>query len=262
MPDPTDAPVTRRPARRARRRAAAPALGVTVVAGLVLVAAVGVQGPPRFTGVRWMPHLGSPARVVPPSLPAASPVTPGPLATLRLGDGTHVDVPWGPVLLAVLALVVAVVVVAVWRRLRARPGRAMLVDDPAATASGGEQVVGPEPEAQPDPVTVLRGLRAAHAVLTEDRAPADAVVAAWVGLEEAADDAGVRRRGAETPTELAVRLVAATSADEEAARTLLAVYLRVRFGGHEATPDDVAVALACVTALEAAWREPAGRWRR
>ena len=59
--------------------------------------------------------------------------------------------------------------------------------------------------------------------------PRDAVVAAWVALEEAAERAGTRRDPAQTPTEFAGTVLAATPAPPTAVARLRTLYQRARF---------------------------------
>lgn len=59
--------------------------------------------------------------------------------------------------------------------------------------------------------------------------PRDAVVAAWVALEEAAERAGTRRDPAQTPTEFTSTVLAATPAPPDAVTRLRTLYQRARF---------------------------------
>jgi hypothetical protein len=59
--------------------------------------------------------------------------------------------------------------------------------------------------------------------------PRDAVVAAWVALEEAAARAGTRRDPAQTPTEFTGTVLAATPAPADAVTRLRTLYQRARF---------------------------------
>jgi hypothetical protein len=243
-----------------RSRASLPLLAVTVVLGVVLAVAVGVQGAPTGSGVRWVPHLHLHPRTVQPVQQTGF-ATQQPVPSRPAVSGGGSRFPLVPILVVLAVVVVVLALVLVWRWWRARPRRAALADDPSDVV-GGDAVETPEPAPEPDAPTLLRGLALARRVLDEDRRPDDAIVAAWLGLQEAAEDSGIRRRAAETPTEFASRIIVRTSTDAAAAQALLRLYLRVRFGGHEATTADVAAARECVVALEAAWRDPAaGRSR-
>ena len=98
------------------------------------------------------------------------------------------------------------------------------------------------------------GIELALQVLDEQREPADAIVRAWLGLQETAEESGIVRQPAETPTEFTV-------ADPERApspttgrlRTLLRLYLRTRFGDHPVTGEDVAAVRAALQELVRTW---------
>ena len=65
--------------------------------------------------------------------------------------------------------------------------------------------------------------------------PSDAVVAAWLNLEEAAASSGAPRQDHETPTEFTGALLTRYEVDAAAATTLRGLYQRARFGA----PDQV-----------------------
>jgi hypothetical protein len=73
--------------------------------------------------------------------------------------------------------------------------------------------------------------------------PSDAVIAAWVQLEESAAETGVERRPHQTPTEFTAAVLAGQNADEQALRTLRTLYHRARFGQPgNVTEDDARAA--------------------
>lgn len=155
----------------------------------------------------------------------------------------------------VIAVIAALMVYVALRYLRGRRVRLRL---PAMTAP--EDVLAApaatDVEQLPDAPTVHRGLQAALDALDGDREPADAVVKAWLGLQAAADDSGVERRAAETPTEFTARVITRVQADGGAAMELVNVYQAVRFGGHPITAHDVNAARAAVGRLLASWHDP------
>ena len=102
------------------------------------------------------------------------------------------------------------------------------------------QLVPVEPEPEAEPEKLLTGIELALSALDEQREPADAVVRAWLGLQETAEESGIVRRASETPTEFTSRILSRAFADDRAVRTLLRLYLRARFGDHPVTADDVA----------------------
>jgi len=220
---------------------------VTVAALLMLLAAV--QGMPRF-------------RSVPPSqiTQTAEPEPPEPTATgeplpeLPAGADqgavrTVILILLGLVAAALLALLVVAVVRALrraWenRELDEREGAVV-----AAASSGAGAV-----EAQPDAAVIQRGIAAALRGIDLPAVPGDAIVAAWVGVEEAAADSGVVRGISETPGEFAVRIITRRSAIDADARLLLVLYERVRFGGYAATETDRAEARRLLERIEQEWR--------
>jgi hypothetical protein len=150
----------------------------------------------------------------------------------------ELDLSW----LAVLLLVLAVVLISalLWwlvRRYRRPIG--------AAEAPRGEVAEVPESPA-PDLPVLLRGVHAARTSLARFAAPADAVVAAWLSLEEAAERSGVHRSPSATPTEFTMAVLAATPAPPHATRELLELYRTARFSTHPVTAADVERASRCL----------------
>jgi hypothetical protein len=109
-------------------------------------------------------------------------------------------------------------------------------------------------ESDPEPEVLLTGIELALQVLDEQREPADAVVRAWLGLEETAEKSGVVRGAAETPTEFTSRILSGAFADDWAIRTLLRLYLRARFGDRPVTSRDVAAVREALQELVRTWR--------
>jgi hypothetical protein len=213
---------------------------------LLALAAAGLafQGPPVFTALRFAPpqaDLRPPAGVEQVS---------GSPAPREIARQSQLDLSWVTVALVVLAVVV--VIALVWRALRRRL-RPALPGAPAEVAGSAEGAVAPEPPRQPRPERVRRGLDRALDLLGEQREPRDAIERAWLGLEEGAADSGVRRLPAETPGEFVARVVARVASDRAAARSLLELYLRVRFGDAPVTAVDVDAARAAIEALRDSW---------
>lgn len=97
---------------------------------------------------------------------------------------------------------------------------------------------------------LLAGAKNALAELRERPSgpPSDAVVAAWLRLEQAAADSGVPRHGHQTPTEFTGALLLRHEVDTTATATLRGLYQRARFGaGGQVTARD---ATRAVDALE------------
>lgn len=222
-----------------RRLAAVAAFAVLL--GVVVVAA-GVAGP-------WDPPLSEPRSLLPtPKFPPV-PEPPGPAAARtvpRLGP----DVDLGFLLWIGLALAAYLVV---WAAVRLFPllrrwlprWPVRVTPDDAGTDQG--HLLAEAAEAR---VRILRGAveEAGEAIRRHER-PADAVIAAWVALEKAAERSGIRRDPASTPTEFTVSVLDRTPVEPAATRALLELYLRARFSGDAMTSADVTAATEALTTL-------------
>jgi hypothetical protein len=228
-------------------------LGAAVLLVVIAVGAA-LQGRFNFGGPLWSPDD--------PQLGTQKPVTPTPqppqtAAPSTRHVGSAVVFNWVPILVVLGILVAALVAFIIWRWARRRMGSG--APKAFSTLTAGTDAVEMEPEAAADLPTLRRGLDLAGDVLEREREPRDAIVRAWIGLQEAAEDSGMSRRPAETPTEFTSRVFSSVHADRSAADTLLAVYLRVRFGTHPATAEDVRVARDAVAALSATWPAEASK---
>lgn len=231
-----------------RRRFRPPVAGL-VAGGLALLIALGsalgsalvFTGPRRTFGV-----LPSPKPLVQTPPPAAVATgTPPPIAT-----GSRPDLGWIVILVLCLvgAFLVFVVVRYVLRRLRDRQR-----GGPGGLGDEALDLLGDDPSVETSAPYLRRGLRRALDVLDGDREPGDAIVQAWLGLQEAAEDAGYRRLESETPTEFTSRILERTGVDGSALATLRRLYLAVRFGDAVSTARDVAAARAALQTLDAQW---------
>ena len=213
---------------------------------LVAVVALAVQGAPIFSGMRWVPPAAT-QQPLPQNLTGQTDsASPAPRELHQVG---RFDISWFVVGAAVLVLVV--VAALIWRAVRRRlrvPERDAVPLLPDALGDAA-----PEQEPAPEPVQVRRGLDLAHDRLSEPREPRDAIERAWLGLEEAATDSGMRRLPAETPGEFTARVVVRVATDRAAADRLLALYLRARFSDAPVTATDVARAREAVDALRESW---------
>jgi hypothetical protein len=129
------------------------------------------------------------------------------------------------VLLVVVCVLATVLSVLSWLRTRRRVGVGHVVE----TVEGTVDTV-PRFRLE-EAVQQARDLLA-----REGGHPGDAVIEAWVTLENAVDH---RRAPHETATEFTVALLARENADEAALRELRTLYQRARFG-HAAADDDSA----------------------
>lgn len=231
-------PAGSRPVRPSGLGVSVPLVRVLLVLALVSVAALGAAS--------FGPWATDVAPVAPPGpeISTAEPVTRPPEPT----DTQTPEVDLGPLdsnawLVAVLVLLGALALVGLGRWL-ARAAR-----------SWRESPRGSEPEHLPDllpdmadaaPALAVDELQDAVAQALEAidaaRDSHDAVIAAWLVLERAAERTGVPRHPAQSPSEFARSVLAATDAHAPSADALLRLYLRVRFGTAPTTAKDVTAA--------------------
>ncbi|WP_337026671.1 DUF4129 domain-containing protein [Microbacterium sp. LB16] len=117
-----------------------------------------------------------------------------------------------------------------------------------------EVVAAPVAEADPDAAVIRRGIDEALRTIDERAEPGDSIVAAWVGVEESAADAGAGRAANETPSEFTVRIIGRRKGIADEVVVLLRLYEEVRFGGHVADDDDRARAATCLRGIQEGWR--------
>ncbi|WP_154793105.1 DUF4129 domain-containing protein [Occultella kanbiaonis] len=174
--------------------------------------------------------------------------TPDPTPTMPafLEDLPVPDLSW---LGLVAGLVAAVVVIALLMRYLAYLRRPLEDEADAQSRLVGGEVADAEPE-----LPVLeQGVSAALKHLDQIREPRDAIVAAWLALEDAAARSGVVRAPAQTPTEFTAGVLDRTEADPHATATLLRLYHRARFSTAPVTADDVTTASTCLADLARSW---------
>jgi len=227
----------------ARRRAGLSAMimiGVLLVLGLVAAALrpawqvdpIDFKLPSRSAKVPTMPQGQRSGQ--PTAAPRVTPPGHGPdLSWLRwVGLG---------LLIVAAAIVVALIasrILAVRRMYAERP------DDEL-------EVVG---EITPDLPTLQQGAARAEERLLAVGNPTDAIIAAWLALEEAAEASGVPRQAAQTPTEFTADVLGRTGIDAEPVQTLLGLYLHARFSAQPASAADLDQARGCVRRLADGWQ--------
>ena len=234
---------TRRAEIRSARRSRVP---LTLALAVVAIVAAAASGPTRLTGPRWLLDFGTPRAAHRHGAFHMPRTRPSP------GGGFPLWSLWVLAAIVVVALLIYILrLLWRWWSRRVAGGR----DGTRATPSPSAMAVrtAPAPEPEPDAPVVRTGIELALQVLGEEREPADAVVRAWLGLQEAAEEAGIRRGAAETPTEFTARILHRVVADDRALRTLLSLYLRARFGDHVVTAGDVTAVRAALEELLAAW---------
>ncbi|MFE6994445.1 DUF4129 domain-containing protein [Microbacterium sp. NPDC057659] len=228
----------------------------TVIAGalasgllVVIMLVAGLQGLPRFRAVDF--GTGDAVEQTPEPEPT---VTDGPIKMPERDDllgRIIVIILTVIVCLAVLALVVLVIVIVV-RRLRE------LWRDRPLRRRDGTEIDGVPAAGAEAPVAaaaaIRRGIAAAIDVIGESRDPGDAIIAAWVGLEQTAADSGVARAASETPREYTLRIIARRASTERDVSALVDLYERVRYGGHVADDADRRAARDLLERLDEEWR--------
>lgn len=195
-------------------------LAVTLLLVTVVVLGAATAAPWRLDPPdRPVPELSMPAQTMPTTTGEPSPAPPA-------DERPPTDVRWlGLAAAILLGLLAAALLTFAARQIlalrkqdtRARPDH---LATGATTDTLGDDVDLPEIQ---DAVTRALAHLEGHA------RPRDAVVAAWVALEEAADRAGTRRDPAQTPTEFAGTVLAATPAPPAAVARLRTLYQRARF---------------------------------
>lgn len=223
-------------------------IGGILVLFLVAILAASVSGVPSIRGgrqeARPLPLPG--AQTGPTGLPTPPPPP---------GEGAD------RVLLiigAVLALIVlgVLVILSIWlvrrlisawrnRPLRKQQGAELDVDVQGADAPG---------ESEPDAPAVRRGIAAARTAVHAHADATDAIVAAWLGMEEAAADSGIGRALSETQVEFTLRMLLRRPGIEQPARDLLRLYEGVRFGGDVASERERTAAARALALIEEGWR--------
>ncbi|MEV6414515.1 DUF4129 domain-containing protein [Kribbella sp. NPDC051718] len=163
-----------------------------------------------------------------------------PRNTVASGPSTGGDIElwWGPFWTALLYLVGALVVLVLIR---------LIYQVATAPRSKKRRAEKPSPtKSERLAEAVDQGLRA-----VERGTPTDAVIACWVGLEDAAEAAGVPRNEAETPAEFTVRVLAVDGVSAPDLAALAELYREARYSAHPSSEAARAEARAALTRLRA-----------
>lgn len=222
---------------------------ICIGAGFVLVMIIAsLQGHPQLRPVDFESgDIIAPVETPPPSQ------TEQPLAELEPSP----DNPVLAVIAMIVGILIAVVIALLLLRLAIRLIRALwerrALQRKDAMTPDLAHVAAPVPESVIDAPIVRDAISGALDAIDESPVPADAIVSAWVGLEESAGRAGQERGMAETPGEFTLRIIGRRGEIAAETTALLALYERVRFGGHVATEDDRADARALLTRIRRGW---------
>ncbi|QJW36795.1 DUF4129 domain-containing protein [Cellulosimicrobium protaetiae] len=226
---------------------------VTALA-LAAVLAAAVGAPWGWEAPAWLDDLTQDPADPPTSTPPPEDVNTAPDELELPWDATGMS--FDTYLLWVLVAVVVVVLVVLARRylphLLVRRRRRELLTAPPGDVSvhAAEDPVVPE---------LRDAVEKAHDDLrAPDADPHDAVVAAWVALERAAERAGTRRDPAQTPTEFTTAVLASTRVDADAVATLRGLYHRARFGETPLGERDLEAARGALARIGADLAPPPG----
>jgi hypothetical protein len=231
---------------RSPPRALVPLVGVGVLLVLALVAAA-VRPPWQFDPIIIdLPHRTLP----PPQVPPQRTLTPTASVRPTAPPAAPINLSWVPwVVVGLLAAAAAFALFLLAARLLAV--RRMYAEQPDEEV----EVV----DVQPDLPTLQQGAARAEERLLAIGDPTDAIIAAWLALEEAAHASGVDRRAAQTPSEFTADVLGRTGVPPEPVQTLLHLYLRARFAASPSTAEDLDQARRCVRDLATSWSDFAAR---
>jgi hypothetical protein len=233
-------------AARADRPPILPRVGAMIGVGIVLVLGlIAAAIRPDWQVDPIVINLPSAKPGRPPQLPQASgSATPSMRPLPPPGAPPDLSwIKWVLLALAIAALLVLLGVIAM-RLLAVRQMYAARPDDEIEVTE----------DALPDLPTLQQGAATAEERLLAIGNPTDAIIAAWLALEEAADASGVHRRPAQTPTEFTADVLGRTGVPSEPVRTLLGLYLRARFAAAPSSADDLATARRCIRDLATSWQ--------
>ncbi|WP_439902669.1 DUF4129 domain-containing protein [Microbacterium azadirachtae] len=221
------------------------ALALVVLVTVLLMAIASLQGVPQFGNLLL-------DRRPPAPTPSSGGQTPGP----SIGQGLP-DLPLLAAIASVIAIVIAVVGLLLLGWLFWRVVRALWAARPLGRQEGGAVDVGQPAMASDDGVdagAIRDAAVDAQQAIDEHRDPSDAIVAAWVELEQVSARAGRARAESETPGEFTVRILRRRPGMDADLETLLALYESVRFGGVSADEQARTAARRCLAAIEEGWR--------
>jgi hypothetical protein len=208
---------------------------------LVLIALTGLVVLGAAAATPW--RLTVPAVVLEHGLgQAPEPVAPPAPETGPLEDPAPRE-PDDTLITVLIVLALLVVVMLLWtvtRKVLAGLGQVPPPPEPDTLDPGTDLATATHP-AVPLP-ELADAVTRALARLDAAARPRDAVVAAWVALEDAAAEHGTARDPAQTPTEFTQQVLDATPAPPDHVATLRRLYQRARFTTRPTGPDEVAAA--------------------
>jgi hypothetical protein len=213
--------------------------------GLMFVSAQ--QGLPQF---RALPAGGPEVVDITTAAPAPVEMTPAP--SEQYEDSPLLRLIGGIVAALVVVAALTLLYLAVRMLVRLWRDRRLARSDAAEVDAASVSVV--QRDVEPDAAIIRRGIDEALRTIDVSEVPGDSIVAAWVGLEDSATDAGAGRAPNETPSEFTARIIGSRAGIVAEVVTLLELYEQVRFGGLVADERDRASAAACLRGIQARWR--------
>ncbi|WP_035834357.1 DUF4129 domain-containing protein [Jonesia quinghaiensis] len=211
--------------------------GVITVVGLTLMSPVSITfpsspaQPPTFTE-----EFTTPPPVTPPPLEE----TP---ADSELGNKLST------VVIAIFGLAIAVLIAFLIRRILAARGQRTTTDtsDERTLTHDGN-------DAESGAINALNehfdeAIRASQLIMRSATSPHDAIISAWVALEEAAASAGIRKKPWQTPTEFTVALLSLTNAPSAQIEALQRAYHQARYARTPLSREQAERALAALDAI-------------
>ncbi|PFG31353.1 DUF4129 domain-containing protein [Paramicrobacterium agarici] len=226
-------------------------LPVVVACAVAIVLITAVQGPVLFgkprlelivprveSTITSSPERSAPDTDIPPNPDPGSNGLLNPLSIL---------IALGALVAAALVTVAFLIARAARRRKRLEPAHA------GVSALPVQPTDHPQPESVDIAPELARGIERALGVLDTHADPQNAVIEAWLGLQQSAEDSGFHLRPSETPAEFTVRVLARDQSIAADLRTLLDLYQDVRFGDRRATASDIGTARTSLLAIQKAW---------
>lgn len=226
-------------------------LPVVLLCAVVVTLVAAVQGPIVFGEPRFDLVLPQSDTTMPPPSKDAPPGNEVPENTAPAPNGIFNPT---TLLIALASLVAAALVALAFYIVRAIHRRRRIELSAAAVSTlPGEPAAEPLPESSTVAPALARGIERALTVLDTHPDPQNAIVEAWLGLQQSAEDSGLSLRASETPAEFTVRVLAREQSIDAELATLLALYQDVRFGDRPVTASEIEHARSALRTIQDVW---------
>jgi len=192
-----------------------------------------------YASAHHSPWVWSPPQwtIAPFGYPSVQPMSMPPNSQGQMPDAT--SHPVARIVLIVVAILLALAVLILLVRWIVRAVRALMATRIVRAERDHLATAGTMPGSPLSPQEVVDAVQSALQQLDGARDPSDAVIAAWLALEQAASRHGMTRDPAQTPTEFTATLFEQSAAPPEDTINLRDLYSRVRFSDARATASDV-----------------------